>query len=206
MGGGMYTGSQFDEYRQAVESFGQHIGDRLIVAQPSMSHTWAEVKAIIEGECIKAPVDLVVIDYLTLLNAPGFRTHVEEKTFIIQQAKQLAMRANDGFGLCLVTPVQGSRSGYESASTNDGAWEVSGIYQYSEMDKSLDNCFYTYCTPELSGLNKMKIGSCKGRRTGVIPASFVQINNAAGMLVDPAKDVEIRPKADEPYFHYLEWV
>ena len=50
-----------------------------------------------------------------MLRTPGARDEVEDKIRIIQEAKALAMNINDKRGLCMLTPVQGSRKGWKEA-------------------------------------------------------------------------------------------
>ncbi len=162
------------------------LGTKLTVRDAGKDRTWTSVKTIIQEECRTVPVDLVVIDYLSLLNDPQARDAVQAMTRMIQDAKQLAMRANDGQGLCFLTPVQGNRGGYAAAQANDGAWDTSGIHQYSELDKSLDNCLYVFTTDDISREGQAEIGSCKARNGENMPATFVRVNKLAGMVSSSA--------------------
>jgi hypothetical protein len=91
-----------------------------------------------------------------------------------------------------VTPIQGNRKGYDDAAEHDGAWETSGIFQYSELDKSLDNCLYVFTTPEISATGQIKMGSCKYRRGADIPSTFVPLNVGAGMLIDDRSEQPVK--------------
>jgi hypothetical protein len=63
---------------------------------------------------------------------------------------------------------------------------------YSELDKTLDNCFYVFTNDGLSAANQLKMGSCKARRHTNIPATVVTINPLAGMVVDDrVRDVPV---------------
>ena len=187
---GNMTPDQYDfMMSRSISHFEQTVARYLTVIEPGGTRSWADIRSIIERECYIAPVDLVIIDYLTMCNPnPENRDKTGAMIEMIRDAKQLTLTANDGMGLCLVTPVQGSRKGLEDAQENDGAWEITGISTYSEMDKSLDNCYYVYTTDELSTENKLKIGSCKMRRGVNIPPSFVAVNPAAGMLTKHESD------------------
>ena len=109
-------------------------------------------------------------------------------TAAIQDAKQMTLNLNGGKGVAFVTPIQGNRKGYDDDADNDGAWETTGIFQYSKLDKSLDNCLYVYTTPEISATGQIKMGSCKYRRGADIPSTFVPLNVGAGMLINDAKE------------------
>jgi hypothetical protein len=143
--------------------------------------TWASVRSLIERENDKAPVDLVIIDYLTLLNDLDARDQVMAKTLMIQDVKELTLNTGK-YGFAFVTPIQGNRAGYKEAQANDGAWETTGISLYSEMDKSLDNCLYVFTADGISDQGQIKVGSCKHRRGANIPATFVEMHLNAGMV------------------------
>lgn len=171
-----------------AKNWKESVAKNLIVRETEAS-TWAAVRSIIERECDKEMIDLVVIDYLTLLSTPGVRDDIADKIAIIQDAKRLAMTASGGKGLCILTPVQGNRKGLEDAAESDGAWTVQGIAKYSELDKSLDNVFYVYFSDSMSQENRLKIGSCKTRRDGLIPATFVSIDQWSGRIRPVTHDV-----------------
>jgi hypothetical protein len=181
-------------FGKVIPDYQAKVAKNITVYSPGISRNWADVRAIIERETDKDPVDLVIIDYLTMLSTPGARDDIADKMAIIQDAKRLAMTANDGKGLCIVTPVQGNRKGYDDAGEHDGAWSTTGISKYSELDKSLDNCFYVYFDDEMNRQNRMKMGSCKTRRSFNIPATFVSVDAGSGRV---SSDVGLKSVA--PY-------
>lgn len=165
---------------------------RNIVLRAPTSRSWQEVKSIIELENQKFPLDLVVIDYLTLLSTPGARDDIADKVMIVQDAKQLAMNINNKRGLCLLSPVQGNRDGFNEAQSNGGAWQASKIYKYSEIEKSLDNCLYVWFNDEMAKENQIVIGSCKTRRDLNIPATFIYVHPASGAFDPKTSDGVIK--------------
>jgi hypothetical protein len=169
-------------FGEVIPDFRESVGQNLIVYTPGDSRSWADAKMIIERENDKQPLDLVLIDYITMLKTPGARDDIADKMEIVQDAKRLALNSNNGKGMCILTPIQGNRKGFEEAADNNGQWETTGVSKYSELDKSLDNLFYVYFDDEMNGQNRMKIGSCKTRRDADIPATFVSVNPASGMI------------------------
>ncbi len=151
-------------FGKIVPHYQQQIAQNIVVYTPGASRAWEDVRAIIERENDKEPIDLVLIDYLTMLSTPGNRDDIADKIRIIQDAKRLALTANNGQGMCIVTPVQGNRNGFNDASAAGGVWSTTGIAKYSELDKSLDNLFYAFFDDEMNAAHQMKIGSCKTRR------------------------------------------
>jgi hypothetical protein len=179
-------------FNTVVTNYKEAIGKNLTIYSPDMSRSWADVKAIIERENYKQKVDLVIIDYLTMLSTPGARDEKADKIAIVQEAKKLALTANQGTGLCILTPIQGSRKGYEDAQAHDGVWTTAGIYMYSELDKSLDNCFYVYLDDALNLQHMIKVGSCKTRRASNIPPILVPVNDNSGALNDHDEPQEVQ--------------
>lgn len=165
-----------------VPDFQASVGQNIIVYTPGASRAWDDVRQIIERENDKQPLDLVLIDYLTMLSTPGARDDIADKMAIVQDAKRIALTSNKGRGLCILTPVQGNRSGFDDASTSQGEWRTTGIAKYSELDKSLDNLFYVWFNDELNSRNEMRMGSCKTRRDANIPSTVVTVSEYSGML------------------------
>jgi RecA/RadA recombinase len=177
------TEAEYDVLRiEITPDFKKTIGKKLLVVEiPKLERTWATVRSLIERENSKEPLDLVAIDYLTLINDPDARDQIQAKTMMIQDVKELALHTGD-YGFAFITPVQGNRAGYEDAQEHDGAWDITGIATYSELDKSMDNCLYVYTDDSISADGKMKIGSCKRRRGANIPATFVEVHSESGMV------------------------
>jgi hypothetical protein len=87
---------------------------------------------------------------------------------LIQNAKQVAFKSREPLR------VRGSDRACR--------WDTTGIFMFSELDKSLDNCFYVYSSDELSAAGKLKIGSRKARRGANPPATFVDVDVTAGIV------------------------
>lgn len=86
----------------------------------------------------------------------------------------------------------GDRKGYEAAQQNDGIWDATGIYLYSEMEKSFDICLCVFLDDAMRLNGKMKVGSCKHRRGANIPSTFVGLNVNAGMVGLPKSDSNLQ--------------
>ncbi|MGA7244569.1 MAG: hypothetical protein WBX19_15380 [Terracidiphilus sp.] len=82
----------------------------------------------------------------------------------------------------MLTPIQGNRDGYKDATANEGQWELTGIYKYSEIEKSLDNCFYTWFNDAMDRNNIMRMGTCKSRRNSLIRPTDVTIDKVSGLV------------------------
>lgn len=178
-----------------VPDLKETIGDNLIIRQLADT-TWENVKSVIELENFLRPLDLIVIDYVTIMDVSQYRDHVVAYTQIAKQLKLTAQNLKNGRGgAAILTPLQGSRKGYEEAQANDGAWEKTGVYMYSEMYNSADLVMYTYMPIELQNSGELKIGTCKSRKSADMPAQLVPINLLNSYIgVYPGADED----ADEP--------
>ena len=152
---------------------------------------------IIELVDRKCPLDLVFIDYLTLMNVGDSRHPTETIHATIKEVKDFCLSFHGGKGLTVLTPVQGSRRGYDAAAGVGGTWTKDGIYMFSEFERSLDTLLYVFADTELKELNLLKVGTCKTRRSLDVDATLVKRNAVSGLIVDangwetPPKDLEV---------------
>lgn len=165
-----------------VPDLKERIGNRLSAKQLTDT-TWENIRSVIELENFIDPLDLVVIDYIGLIDT----RHQKDKTLAINdvaiQMKQMALTFPNGRGgLTIVTPAQGSRKGYEDAKNNDGVWDKTGIFMYSELEKSADIVFYTFLPIELQQTGKIKLGTCKSRNTADAAGELVPIDLRTGYV------------------------
>jgi hypothetical protein len=152
------------------------------VISSTEKQTWASVRQLIEAETAKQPLDLIVIDYITLFDLGAEK----DKNFAMHQAvrelKQMCLHLNGDRGVVVVSPVQCTKKGYEVAKLNGGVWEPTDIWMYSEMEKSADNILYTFMPDELKQYNKMKLGLCKTRRHGPIAPQLVVVDPKVSLV------------------------
>lgn len=194
---GLLTQEEEDALRDLiVPDLKERIGDRLVIKQLADT-TWENIRSVIELENFISPLDLVVIDYIGLLDT---RLH-RDKTLAINDAaiqmKQMALNFPNGKGgLTILTPAQGSRKGYEEAQTNDGVWDKTGIYMYSELEKSADIIFYTFLPQEMQEKGEIKLGTCKSRSSADAPGITVPIDLSTGYVGGGKKDTDQR-QSDE---------
>jgi hypothetical protein len=159
------------------------------IRQP-IAPTWGEIKNLIEMEHRIAPLDLVVVDYLGLVSTTS-RDKSGEMAEIIKDAKLLTNTFDCGRGLPFLTPVQGSRSGFEDATENEGRWDTSGIWMHSEYDRSLNGCMYIFMDDEMKASQVAKIGTCKSRDSADVPPTIVSVERFSGMVHDISCGVRV---------------
>jgi hypothetical protein len=182
---GQLTQKQNEDYcKRIVPRFKVEVAPNIAVYKPAF-RTWAEVRSIIERVNFQRKLDLVIVDYLTLLSTPGAKDDIADKTLTVQEAKQLCMDLNEE-GVALVSPIQGNRAGWEEAAANDGNWELTGIFKYSEVEKSLDNCFSVWFNDDLGKSGEIKMGAPKSRRDGLQRARNVSFDPVTGLVGVPS--------------------
>jgi len=160
----------------------KNLPGQLVIRQPIEGTTWDAVKTTAEITSQTTPLDLLVIDYLTLVEIRTGKK--EEMEAVIKDAKQFALHFDGGKGVVLVTPVQGNRDGFLEAGKNDGRWEMNGVWMYSEFDKSLDTCLTVFLSEELKKESKITICSAKTRRSEGVPPFHALTNNFAGFITN----------------------
>jgi hypothetical protein len=164
-----------------VPALQQELGTNLVIRSVE-DKTWQNIRQLIEVENAEGPLDLVVIDYITLFELGKGFDKAYEMHQAVRELKQMALHINDDKGVAILSPVQGSRAGYKEAVGNDGKWEQTGIYMYGEMEKSADNILYTYMPDDLKASNQMKIGFCKTRRDEPPPQVLVEVDPKTGLV------------------------
>jgi hypothetical protein len=151
--------------------------DKLAIIQPA-SFSWPNIRSIIEMENNKAPLDLIVLDYLGRLDIGDARDPRIAYNRMADDAKNFLLYdlTNTRGGAAMVSPCHASRRGVENAMAADGNYVKEAIFEYSQFEKSCDVIMFTYVDPELQQENLMKIGTCKSRRTADIPAQSVSVD------------------------------
>jgi hypothetical protein len=144
------------------------------------------------------------------------RDQIGEMSEIIKDAKHLCQTFNNNHGLTMLTPVQGSRDGFDEAAKNGGRWNMSGVFMFSEFDKSLNGCFYTFLDPEGGdSQSKINFGMCKSRDSSIFGPVEVDIHPLSGEIgfVPPggegaseaAMTTQVAPDEMDNFFRWEDW-
>jgi hypothetical protein len=167
---------------EIVPAFVEDIGDKLIIKQLADT-TWESVRSFIELQNFINPIDLVVLDYYTLMDFSAHRDQVAAINNTAKEVKQMCVNFPNGRGgLVILSPVQGSKKGFEEAKGNEGTWDKTGIYMYGEIYKSASVIFYTFLDDEMQRKGEIKIGTCKSRDSADVPTQTVPINLNCGII------------------------
>jgi hypothetical protein len=155
---------------------------KLIVRQPSDGTSWDSLKMIAEIINQTTPLDMFFVDYLTLCSTHSLTNADAEHERNIKDAKQFALNFAESNGLIFLTPIQGNRKGWEEAQQNDGVWDMTGVFRYSEFDKSFDSILSVFVDADLLAESQLKISSAKTRRSAGVPVFKAALNNHAGVI------------------------
>lgn len=110
----------------------------LFIAQVPRSATLASLDQRLHRIQRSFPIDLVVMDYLALLQSQQRRqTTREELATLLKDAKLLAVNFNNGHGVPFVSPWQVSRQAREQAES-DGMYTSKALSETAEATNSSD--------------------------------------------------------------------
>jgi hypothetical protein len=160
---------------------------RLKIVEPG-NRGWGMVEQMIQTEALITGWDVVVIDYLTLIQSPN-KDERAGMSEIIKAAKQLGKNLN----ALVITPIQGNRDGAERAQGQEenkdgngarpeGEWDKEGISDYSEFSKSCDCIITTWYGEFQQAENEIIIGLLINRRCGIMLPLLAKVDNDAGYI------------------------
>lgn len=136
--------------------------------------TLQDVKNVISEKQHDMPIDILAIDYLTLLHpVDGNKSpSTEDYNQMIKEFKQLLLTnlnpKGNKYPLIGLTAAQISRQGYNECLKSNEHYNLSALYQYSELEKSADIVCTILRTPTHAKEKKVKLQFLKNR-DGVIP-------------------------------------
>lgn len=169
-------------FKTVIPDLKVNLPGKLLIRQPIEGTTWDSVKTTAEITNQTNQLDLLFVDYLTLCEIRTGRK--EEMEALIKDAKQFALHFDSGRGVVFLTPVQGNRDGWVEAGKNEGRWEMNGVFQYSEFDKSVDTMLSVYMNDDNKADNQIIISSAKTRRSEGIPLFPAATNNNSGLVTN----------------------
>jgi replicative DNA helicase len=139
---------------------------RIFYREGSESITMTDIQRWAERLHRETPLDLLVIDYLGLVdldkNTPGMGD-ASAMNRVVRQAKRMANGFANGRGIPILSPFQANRDGYDHAEKNGGRYRLTAMAWASEAEKSADVVYYVYLDEALSAANELVIGNLKNR-------------------------------------------
>lgn len=170
--------------------------------------TWSAIRTEIYRQLKKEPIDLVVIDYLTLVSKEGAQSPREFMEEVIIDLARFAKAE----GVAIVTPVQANRN--SSSIVETGIWSKEQIFNYSEIEKSFDLLYSVYHGPFIHEKDRVEdgkavkkpmptqmmdghvfLGTCKTRSVAPIESPVSAMLRHDGLyLTDPTPEEHNRLK------------
>lgn len=180
---GLLTEQELTGMVEAQEDFKQCEGN-YIIRKPLAD--WQSCRQVIETVNRKTPLDLVVIDYIQLLEpiATNYKDQRTLMTSMIKEIRQFAITFDNGLGhkLAIISPVQGNEAGRCWAEDHQGIWTDSGINNDKELSRSMTAIYGIFPISTMSGdfgtETVLTVSNPKARFTGLIDPFRVRITGS----------------------------
>ena len=179
---GRLEGDKLKLYKATVEDFsvGRKTGryGQVYIVGTTMSDNIQTLRVKCQALRQHFPIDLIIIDYATLL-APRRRRpqRHEEMAEIMRDCKALAFNFNNGEGVPVLTAHQISRQGRDSAGKR-GYYTLNDLAETSGAERNMDGVLWVLRDEDNKERNTAWLGCAKNRR-GYPPDRFeVRVNYA----------------------------
>lgn len=148
------------------------------------------------------PLDLLVIDYIGLVSPGDARlrgrgnalSEFANLNVTLREAKLLAMAANGGKGLALLSPFQANREGLKDAEKNGGRYTLRALAGANESERSADLVYYVYLDEALRSQREIACGNLKARDVPLIIDQFrLYADGETGLIDDLAPAAPVSP-------------
>lgn len=156
---------EYETLKMVLEDMSEGDYGTVDVVQPSNNSTIEDIRIYLEKLNMVTPLDLVIIDYLTLLK-PVKRTNNEraDMASLFKECKQLALTFNKGKGIPIVTVHQISFQATKSVKFEPGKFfKFDALADTSEAVKSSDFVMALYRDEVLEEAFELAAGILKTR-------------------------------------------
>jgi replicative DNA helicase len=138
-----------------------------------------------ELQTVGRNLEFVVIDYVSLMGADKeekTRDHNETTNNVIRSLKQLCLTFNNGKGIRILSPHQANRESYKEARKNDGVYNLTGMSNAHESERSCDVVISIYKYDDEGNNNRLKFCCLKNRRNRPFKNFDACINFETGFI------------------------
>ena len=138
-------------------------------------------------------LEFVVIDYISLMGADKeerTRDPNETTNNIIKSLKQLCLTFNNGKGIRILSPHQANRESYKEARKNEGLYNLTGMSNAHEAERSCDIVISIYKFDEDGDNNRLKFCCLKNRRNKHFRPFDACIDFESGFIYNYAHAIE----------------
>lgn len=176
---GKLSEEEEEVYQMVVDDFTSGQYGSLEISQVSNGTTLGDIRIYLEQLSLYFKIDLVILDYLTLLKPTNRRSSQrEEAVELLKEAKQLAVTFNKGEGIPLVTLHQISTQAREKAKWAPGkCYTLGSLADSSEAGKSADIAFALLRTEEMEQEHELGVQILKTRDSAADDKMFKCFEN-----------------------------
>jgi len=164
---GSFSEEEEEQFRMVVKDFTSGDYGKIEVSQISNGTTISDITIYLEKLNLSMPIDLVILDYLTLFR-PSRRTSQqnqrEDAVALFKEAKNLAITFNNGQGIPVLTLHQISNQARDVVKFEPGKYfTLSSLADSSEAGKSADVAMALLRTEEMMEAHELGFGILKSR-------------------------------------------
>ncbi len=152
---------------------------RIFFREAQTAVTMPDIRRWAEDKDRETPLDLLVIDYMGLVDLSTTASGMAEGKYlnqVVRQAKILASGFGGGRGIPILSPFQANREGYKDAQKNNGRYQLTAMAWANEAEKSADLVYSLYLNDADRAVNELTLGNLKARDGRVfteLPRLFV---------------------------------
>jgi hypothetical protein len=169
---GQLTHAEERLFMKAVSDLEQNEAyGRMFYRAPEEAVTVESIQRWAENRHHEAPLDLVIIDYLGLVDPSKVTSGLEQGSrlnMVIRQAKQFAMSFAHGRGIAVLSPFQANRQGMEEASKNNGRYRLTALSTANEAERSSDVVYSIWLDDTLRQNLRARLYNLKARNSPLI--------------------------------------
>jgi len=143
--------------------------------EPEESLTMADIQRWAEDRHRRTPLDMVVIDYLGLVDPGKGASSLDSGANlnkVVRQAKMLSLTFANSRGVAIVSPFQTNREGLKDAEKNAGKYKLTALANANESERSSDVVYYVYLDELLRNSRELLVGNMKTRNGPLVQEPF----------------------------------
>lgn len=155
--------------------------------EPQDALTIHEIQRWSESKHKTHPIDLLVIDYVGLVDPGKGQSSLDSGANLnkaLRQCKMLSLTFGNGRGIPVVSPFQTNREGLKDAEKNGGRYKLTALANANESERSTDKVYYVYLDDTLRNQRELIIGNLKNRNGPVILDQFKVFADPSTRTID----------------------
>jgi hypothetical protein len=175
------------------KDFHRTFGGRLIVKKPS-TDTWGITRSMIESTAMSTPIDVVLLDYIQLLNPPDGSNDSERtrRGEMIKDVRQFGLNFTPSQKLAILSPVQANEAGLKYATEHEGRWPLNAVNNDKELSASMTEVIGIF-DQGVSDNKRILILSCaKDRERGLFTPESYELHPAGWCKFGSAREYDLQ--------------